>query len=595
MGKFHPLYITIFTLLVFSSFQNPKEFYIFVSPKGSDLNSGSITSPFRTIHKAKEVVRTLRSKASYSKITIYLREGVYQIDKPIIFSDADGGTDVCAIVYAAYKNENVIISGGKQITSKWIKIDNTRNIWKVTLPPSTPNVNQLFANGRRVDQSSSPMLFTAGPIDQYKNIINITVRNNFGESQNLKTKDLLPFCSFAYQSNDLDYLNKSDINNIEVILYQSWDCSWHTVSNIDKATRSVYLKSPAHFPVGLFSNINRYYVKNSSKDLKIDNWCYDKINKLLLFRSSNKQNPNAISFTYPTVDELIVIASDKGDAEKVKNLSFYNLNFMYTMSPRGFNIDSGFVRNSSKSSRLALDLKSGYTGNQAAYNCGQAIKIINSKGIQFSNCSFAHLGAYAINADKYSDTINIKNSAFYDLGGGGIVLGYYQTGAVGQGIPPSSTGNTIEYCQVHDIGKIHPSSVGIGIMNVNNSKISNNEIYNGGYSGISSGWVWGFGKSYTYANKIVHNKIHDVMRVLADGGGIYTLGKQTSTVIKGNKIYNIRRSKFAVGSFNNGVFFDEGSSDIMVDSNIIFNIQNQKMRFNKTDSTKLLWQRDSFK
>ena len=47
------------------------------------------------------------------------------------------------------------------------------------------------------------------------------------------------------------------------------------------------------------------------------------------------------------------------------------------------------------------------------------------------------------------------------------------------------------------------------------------------YSAISLGWGWS-SYPYTYGglNNIVGNHIHDHMRVLGDGGAIYTLGAQ---------------------------------------------------------------------
>lgn len=45
----------------------------------------------------------------------------------------------------------------------------------------------------------------------------------------------------------------------------------------------------------------------------------------------------------------------------------------------------------------------------------------------------------------------------------------------------------------------------IVICHANNNEISENEIHNIGYSGISAGFVWGYGKSNTYGNIIRKN------------------------------------------------------------------------------------------
>jgi hypothetical protein len=78
----------------------------------------------------------------------------------------------------------------------------------------------------------------------------------------------------------------------------------------------------------------------------------------------------------------------------------------------------------------------------------------------------------------------------------------------------------------------------------------------------------------------------NVMQKLADGAGIYTIGNQPGTILKFNYVHDISRSKNAVGSRNNGFFFDEHSQNVFADSNIVVRIENEDYRFN-TDSTKI--------
>lgn len=57
---------------------------------------------------------------------------------------------------------------------------------------------------------------------------------------------------------------------------------------------------------------------------------------------------------------------------------------------------------------------------------------------------------------------------------------------------------------------------------------------------------------------------------LNDGGGIYTLGKSPGTVIENNWIHDI----YSYLNYDSaGLYFDEGSSDIVARGNIIYNIR----------------------
>ena len=599
--RLRSLYAIIFTVfcIVFFSFRESEELNLFISPKGSDLNSGSINSPLRTLIKAQALIRVALSSKKYVKINVNLRGGTYFINKPLLFTTKDGGTATCMVEYKSYKREKPVIAGGMTLPKQWVKADKVKNYWKVKLTlPFDGNLNQLFANGKRLHRASSPTFYTVGPIKQYAQQIQ-GLKHNFKTVADLRRKDLLPFCSFAYNGSDLDNLDTDDINNAELLLFHSWNCSWHNIEKVDKTYSSVYLKSPANLPVGFFENRTRYTIENCKKYLKMpEDWYYDKAKKELWYVAKENQNPNALFFIVPKINQLILLRGDPKNDISVQNISFTGLYFQYTNAPRGINVDAKLMSAGVGTNVPWLDSKTGFSTYVFDVESGQAVTLQSARNVIFKNCSFSKLGSYALRIDQYSDNNKVFNSEFYDLGGGGVIIGFNHSNPSSVGIPVESSpsNNIISNCHIHGIGIIYPSSVGIAIMNAKKSLISNNVIYNTPYSGISCGLTLGFSKNnYTTDNVIENNRIHDVLRLLADGGGIYTLGVQPHTVIKGNTIYNIYRSKDAIGSYNNGIFFDEGSSDMYVDKNVIYQIQNKGVRFNKTDSTNIIWGNNNIK
>jgi peptidoglycan hydrolase-like protein with peptidoglycan-binding domain len=90
-----------------------KTFY--VSPTGSDTNTGTIDKPFKTIEKARDTVRALRPLPT-GGVQILLRGGVYPRTAAFVLTAADSGTTDAPIQYRAYNNEEVRISGAKEIT-----------------------------------------------------------------------------------------------------------------------------------------------------------------------------------------------------------------------------------------------------------------------------------------------------------------------------------------------------------------------------------------------------------------------------------------------------------------------------------------------
>jgi hypothetical protein len=102
--------------------------------------------------------------------------------------------------------------------------------------------------------------------------------------------------------------------------------------------------------------------------------------------------------------------------------------------------------------------------------------------------------------------------------------------------------------------------------------ISHNHIHDLYYTGISCGWVWGFGDSISISNLIEKNHIHDLGKsLLSDMGGIYLLGVSPGTVLRGNLIHDIE--KWNYGGW--GIYLDEGSSQILIENNIAYNVSSQ--------------------
>jgi len=85
----------------------------FVAPAGNDNNAGSIKKPFRTIEKAQ-----LKARATKGETTIYLREGVYRLARPVVFTHEDGNESK-RLLLRSYQDERVVVSGGAQLSPNW--------------------------------------------------------------------------------------------------------------------------------------------------------------------------------------------------------------------------------------------------------------------------------------------------------------------------------------------------------------------------------------------------------------------------------------------------------------------------------------------
>jgi hypothetical protein len=124
----------------------------YVAPTGNDSNPGTITSPFRTLQHARDVVRTVNANMS-GDINVFLRGGTYPVSSTIDFGSGDSGTNGFRVIYSAFPNETPVLEGGVQVTG-WTQ--HSGNIWKAPLDRAN-KLRSLYVNGKRAFMASKTM------------------------------------------------------------------------------------------------------------------------------------------------------------------------------------------------------------------------------------------------------------------------------------------------------------------------------------------------------------------------------------------------------------------------------------------------------
>ncbi|MDB5083803.1 MAG: signaling protein, partial [Bacilli bacterium] len=130
---------------------NLSSVHLYVSVNGSDLNDGTINSPFATLCKARLIVRSLNREGH--AVTVLVREGTYYLEETLRFSTEDSGTDAAPISYEAYPGEKVVISGGIKLDLQWNIYEGA--ILKAETPPGM-RTDQLFVNGQQLHMARYP-------------------------------------------------------------------------------------------------------------------------------------------------------------------------------------------------------------------------------------------------------------------------------------------------------------------------------------------------------------------------------------------------------------------------------------------------------
>ncbi len=494
--------------------ENNKDIY--VSPSGSDRNSGTLGAPLQSIHQALKIAQTDRQNKNFN---IILLGGVHQIKEPISIRNNSRNIAIKSISPRA-----AIIEGTRTLDNKTFSMSNN-NIVKI---PITEDVYQLIINNKSVNLSHSedtPFLMSTvksfADITRYDNN-----KNKVGDKYYYKVG-----------------IDRKDINKVELgsILRISswWKEEFRTVSSIINRENAVIIESDTKLFIDYAPYVGEQYcIYNSSSLLTPGSYYFrnSRGNKFVYYKLNRGETINNIKVKIPVTDRLINIQNSS-------NIDIKDIIFR-------FNTDNILL----------------YTIPQANIDAVGSITCMNSQNILIENCEFYNTIGYAISIKHGSSKCTVKDSYIHQTCGGIII---------GEDSPEDkkkiSNNILIENNLVYDIGYLSWDAVGIILVHGNNCKIKHNTVMKTKYTGISCGWAWGFYDSHLNSNEISYNHIHHIMGgYLSDGAGIYTLGEQPNTKIAHNLIHDVVGTHEGMGR---GIYFDTGSSFIDCFNNIVYGVQ----------------------
>jgi hypothetical protein len=295
-------------------------------------------------------------------------------------------------------------------------------------------------------------------------------------------------------------------------------------------------------------------------------WYLDRSKNLLYYIPRADEKINQVKVVASQLDQLLVLSGNLNGSKPqfVQNVKFSNLVFSYATWLEA-NSSTGYAEN-----QAGIHFGSNGNGEKTLGN----ISLSRTNNISLTGNQFLHLGGTALNIDQGSQNIQVIGNTFYDVSSGAVVLGDfwdgYQNDSHLQNKNLKFSNNYITQTGVE-----FESTVPILLGYTLNASVLQNEVDGSNYSGISLGWGWTQETSYAQGNLIQQNYIHDIMKTLSDGGGIYTLSNQANTVITGNNIENIGPLDHCplnpAYSGYVGIYHDQGSTNYSVSQNVTRN------------------------
>ncbi|MBN1611673.1 MAG: right-handed parallel beta-helix repeat-containing protein, partial [Polyangiaceae bacterium] len=533
---------------------------VYVAATGDDSNPGTLSSPVRTLAKARDIVRTLNG-AMKADLTVYVRGGTYPLTDTLTFSNADSGAGGFHVKYMAYPGERPLITGGQPIKG-WELFDSNKNIYAAT-GVTTP-FRQLYVNGTKAIRARSPNLGANGEP-------NFTRCTGWDAGAR----------NFQVASSDVS--SWKNLEKVEMHLMVLWADNTMRIASITTSGSTAYIKvqspedmiferpNPAFWPSQM-----RFYFENAFELLdQPGEWYLDETAGTLYYMPRSGEDMTTATVIAPMLETLVAVKGTS-TSDQASYLWFEGLTFAHStyMRPSQY----GFL--DAQAGQYNITAPS--NNQQTVGRPGAGVTVTNAHHIHFERNLFTQMAATGLDFISGTHDDLIIGNAFTDIGGSGISIGKFVVDEKTEYhvvYDPTDkndicTRDTIKNNYVHHATTEIQGATGIAAGYPAYLDLEHNEVSHVNYTGISVGYGWNTATNAMTNNKIAFNDIHHVCEILADCGSIYTLSNQMpASEILNNYCHDFQQSQWADYSINN-IYLDEGTDGYTVAHNVLLDSPN---------------------
>lgn len=367
---------------------------IYVSPSGSDSGLGTRISPYASIERARDEVRTENGSMT-EDINVRLMPGIYEAESTLCFTDSDSGKNG---FFVNYIGENgAVISGGERVTG----FENVSgNLYRAKYSGKSL-VHEMYADGAALKRAALGEKVKTSGI--YKpDGTNAAGLKVFGDYSNLK--------------------NQSDM---QAHFTRGWKSGVSRVKSIVKldSEKSAFvfedefqklLSAGAH---SVDENSN-FYLENVYEALDDANEFYYDKSEGYIYLMTDGENPENMYISVPVLEQLINIeGADMNN--KAENITLSGITF--TSCAWNYPMLSGYVGGQAQNFQsTAVESSLDVLGKNIV---DSAVSLKRAENIKLINNDFSGIAKVAVGLYYGSSDNLIEGNTFYSIGDSAVTVG----------------------------------------------------------------------------------------------------------------------------------------------------------------------------
>ena len=489
-------------------------YQIYVSENGSDSNSGTETSPFKTIGKAKETIAQLdKTNLNGGAIEVIIREGTYNYQDPLMFNKEDSGTEKNPIYYKAYPGEEVRFTHSDELKGNEFNLVSDENILSRLPDEAKGKVYSINLKEKGITEYGEVEKKEYGKaVNKY---IEIYFNNEALKISRYPNDKYMRTGQVTKNTGDVAFICEDErVKNWgeadDAYVYGFWSNGYGDdalkIKDINVETGEISAEGTPYFGI---KNDRIFYIYKLLEEI-------DEPGEYFLDRS------RGILYLYPTDDinsADITISTNRNDFLTFDNSEYITFeNIIFEQS------------------------------------CGNVASVNYSKCINFRNCTIRNIAGTAITYSGGTDS-TVYGCLMYNLGNSGVISYCGDRASL-------TPGNiTVENCHIYKFAQYSKTYTPAVYLHFVGNRIANNVIHDSPHTAIL----------FDGNNNIIeNNEIYDVCKETDDCGAIYG-GRDWTTygnIIRNNYFHDIQ----GPGSQAIGVYLDDMMSGITVENNIFKNV-----------------------
>jgi hypothetical protein len=554
-------------LLAIAARGSAGEFY--VSPRGDDRNPGSRELPFRTLERARDLVRSSRARTGDSEVwKVWLLGGTFQISSPFELTEMDGGTSSSPVLYSALPGEQVRISGGREIPREAFRPSAGSPASGRVNPAAQAHLVQVDLRTLGVSDYGTHRQYGHGlpvvpaPMDLFWNdtLMQLARYPNQGGIMIGRVTDPGSVPRIGDYSNRPGRFLYTDPRHARWVgLKDVWFQGFFNhgfaddkilVASIDTAAAEVRLAAPHLYGLGSGENFNQYVALNILEELdEPGEWYVDRATGILYFWP-----PSPVQTGRATVSmlESPLIVLENASHTTIRGITIECGRSMGVAMEGGEGnlIEDCLIRNL------------GTVGILTGQGARQLLPGTRTDDFQGEPVSRA-VGSF--NSYFYTNTTwdrragarhTIRGCEIHATGSGGIILG----GGSKKTLQPG--GSEVSDCRIHDFNRRNKAGAAGVMVDGCGNRVRHNEIYDGELQAII---VRGNDHLFEY------NLIHHVATNSNDASAWY-LGRDPSdqgNVVRYNFFHHVGRPD---RKWTMGVYCDDATCNVLVEGNVFYRV-----------------------